>query len=82
MSDPPTQTAVHELMRMVMEQSKERNKILIDAMSKLNEGRQFSILPDLKQNIKSFDGESSDCMVAEERLNSIDVTSNLHYWPN
>lgn len=81
MSSPPIQTAVHELMRMIMDGNKEKDRILIQAMSGLNTGRQVNMLPDLKQNIRSFDGEFGDCMITEEWLNSINITSNLYYWP-
>lgn len=66
---------------MIMDGNKEKDRILIQAMSGLNTGRQVNMLPDLKQNIRSFDGEFGDCMITEEWLNSINITSNLYYWP-
>ncbi|KAF0765996.1 Gag polyprotein, partial [Aphis craccivora] len=76
-----TQTGVHELMRMMIEQNQKRDQILADVMSRLGTGRQFSMLPDLKHSIRNFDGETSNCSEAEDWLNSVETTANLHNWP-
>jgi len=76
-----TQTGVHELMRMMIEQNQQRDQMLADVMSRLGTGRQFSMLPDLKHSIRNFDGETSNCSEAEDWLNSVETTANLHNWP-
>lgn len=44
--DPNTYTGIYELVKLVMDKNSERDKILVESMSNLNLGRQFSMLPD------------------------------------
>lgn len=75
------QAGVHELIRMMIEQNSLRDKQMVDVLSKVNINHPVGMLPDLKQNITSFDGESIECAIAEEWLNSINITAKLHFWP-
>jgi len=77
-----TQTGVHELMRMMIEQNAQRDKSLEKVLERLGTGIQFNMVPDLKQNIGRFNGESSDCAVAEEWLKAINTIAHLHNWPD
>lgn len=79
----PTQTAVHELIRQMIDQNVRRDQQLTNILEQMTIQRNeqpFSVMPDLNSTIDNFDGESGDCGIAERWLTSLQTTGQLNRW--
>lgn len=83
----PTQTAVHELMRFMIEQNKHRDEQITRMLEQVTlnhaqAGPSHAVLPDLNSTVNTFDGESSDCAIAMEWITALETTGRLNHWPD
>ena len=85
-SNQEEQPSMMQMLQLMMDQNRQREEMMATIMQTVtanashhNESS-FRIMPDLAQNVPTFDGEGGS-LKAKEWLNSIETTSNLHRWP-
>lgn len=82
----PTQSSIHELMRLMIEQNRQRDEKINIVLSQLTQEKVVSeipstIIPDITKTIPMFDGESGDPELATEWLTVLKTTAKINRWP-
>lgn len=81
----PTEVAVHEILRLIIDQNRVRddqmNRILEQlTLQQTTSMSTLSGLPNLNYTIGNFDGESTDCEVAQEWITALETSGQLNNW--
>lgn len=89
---PPEETTMAQLMRLMIEENKRRDEMMMNLVSRLTiptvsepsastqNYEQYCIMPDLTKGISNFSGTSTGT-TAVEWIQSLESVARLHRWP-